>query len=398
MVVAMPQDYRHVGLMIESLNGYGSKILTGISRYASQKSNWRIAYFDREQKELADLVGTWQGDGIICSAVDSRFASAASRREIPVINVTGRHLDSSLINVTADDTMVGVMAANFLLARGFESFGYLRRKETSRFSTERGQGFADTLAAAGFRVETLAVGNGGDEEVAQWLATLPRPLAVLGATDRLASIVIEASWKLGLRVPEEVSVLGVGNHDQLCELCSPTLSSVDVDMERRGYEAAECLDRMLDGASHPTESKLIPPACVVERRSTDTYAFEDADVVAALRFIHDHAPQSIKVTDVVKATAISRRSLEGRFNKLIGRTIHDEIWKAHFDLAMRLLSSSDLSLQSVAERSGFRTASALVNLFRLRFDKTPKEYRIANRLLTTEILLPRERTAATLEK
>ena len=369
--------------MIESLNGYGSKILTGISRYARQKSNWRIAYFDREQKELADLVGSWQGDGIICSAVDARFATAAASRDIPVINVTGRFQDPKMINITSDDTMVGVMAAEFLLERGFESFGFLRRKENSRFSTERGKGFSDTLAAAGFKVESISIGNGGDEEVEQWLSTLPRPLAVLGATDRVASIVIEACWKLGLRVPEEVSVLGIGNSEQLCELCSPSLSSVDIDMERRGYEAAECLDRILEGEALATESRLIPPAHVVERRSTDTFAFEDADVVAALRFIHTHAPESIKVTDVVKATNISRRSLEGRFNNLVGRTIHDEIWKAHFDLAMRLLSSSDLSLQTVAERSGFRTSSALVNLFRLHFGQTPKEYRIANRLLSS---------------
>lgn len=377
----MREDYRSIGLMIESLNGYGSKILTGISRYAHQKPNWRIAYFDREQKELADLVGTWQGDGIICSAVDARFATAARSRSIPVINITGRHVEPNMINITSDDTMVGAMAANFLLERGFQSFGYLRRKETTRFSTDRGKGFTETLSAAGFKVESLSIGSGGDEEVEQWLSKLPRPLAVLGATDRVASIVIEACWKLGLRVPEEVSVLGIGNSEQLCELCSPPLSSVDVDMERRGYEAAECLDRIFQGASIPTESRLIPPAHVVERRSTHTFAFEDADVVAALRFIHGHAPESIKVTDVVKATTISRRSLEGRFNKLIGRTIHDEIWKAHFDLAKRLLSSSDLSLQTVAERSGFRTSSALVNLFRQRFGQTPKEYRIANRLV-----------------
>lgn len=271
--------------MIESLNGYGSKILTGISRYAHQKPNWRIACFDREQKELADLVGIWQGDGIICPAVDARFTNAARNRSIPVINVTGRHVEPSMINITSDDGSVGVMAANFLLERGFESFGFLRRRETTRFATEREKGFTETLAAAGFKAESISTGSGGDHEVERWLSKLPRTLAVLGATDRLASIVIEACWRLGLRVPEEVSVLGIGNFEQLCELCSPTLSSVDSDMERCGYEAAECLDRIFQGKLVPTGSRLIPPAHVVERRSTQTFAFEDEDVVAALRFM-----------------------------------------------------------------------------------------------------------------
>jgi LacI family transcriptional regulator len=174
-------------------------------------------------------------------------------------------------------------------------------------------------------------------------------------------------------------VIGAGNHKQLCDLCSPTLSSVEVDMERRGFEAAALLDRLLEGEPPPGEPFRIPPAHVVERRSTDVFAFNDPDVVAALRFIREHADVTIKARDVVAATSISRRSLEGRFNKLINRTLHEEIWRAHFDLAMRLLSSSDLSLQEVAERSGFRTASALVNLFRQRMGMTPKEYRIANR-------------------
>jgi LacI family transcriptional regulator len=150
-------------------------------------------------------------------------------------------------------------------------------------------------------------------------------------------------------------------------------------MERRGYEAARLLDGILEGGPRPTEPTLIPPAHVIERHSTNVYAFDDMDVVAALQFIRENAFRTINVRDVVAATTISRRSLEGRFNRLIGRTLHEEIWQAHFDLATRLLASSDLSLQEIAQRSGFRTASALVNLYRHRLGITPKEYRIANR-------------------
>lgn len=365
--------------MVDPLSGYGRKILDGISRYAHQKSNWRISFFDRERKELADLVETWEGDGIICTAVEPRFVEAAAGRTIPMVNVTGRLADSAFINVIGDDRSTGIEAAKFLLGRGFKSFAFVRRRDQSLFSLERGRGFSQEIAAAGFPCEMIVLGASGDEELAQAISQLPRPLAIAGAGDRQASMVIEACWKLGLHVPEEVAVLGIGNYEQLCELSSPTLSSVDVNMELRGYEAARILDEILEGAERPEASVLIPPAHVVERNSSDVYAFEDKDVVAALRFIRDHAAVTIKVRDVVAATSISRRSLEGRFNKLIGRTLHDEIWQAHFDLAGRLLSSSDLSLQEVAQRSGFRTASALVNLFRQRFSVTPKEYRVANR-------------------
>ena len=150
-------------------------------------------------------------------------------------------------------------------------------------------------------------------------------------------------------------------------------------MERRGYEAAALLDRTLNNEPRPEEAILIQPAHVVERHSTDIFAFEDDDLVSALRFIRDGATKTIRVSDVVAVTKLSRRSLEGRFAKHLDRTIHEEIWRSHFDLAQRMLTSSDLGLQEVAERSGFRTASSLINLFGKHKGMTPKEYRIANR-------------------
>lgn len=380
MLPRVNSTFRHVGLMVDPLSGYGTKILDGISRYAQRKPGWRIAYFDRERRELADLVETWQGDGIICTVVDQRFRDAAAARRIPVVNVAGLLDETDVVSVLSDDHSIGRMAAEHLLDRGFTNFAYLRRRDGTRYSQDRGDGFRARIEQVGWKVTQINLAaNPTDEDLIARLAGLPRPLGIFASLDRIGAMVLEACWKAGLRVPEEIAVVGAGNHKQLCELCSPTLSSVEVDMERRGHEAAGLLDRLLEGETPPEEPVRIPPAHVVERRSTDVFAFDDADVVAALRFIREHSDRTIKVRDVVAATTISRRSLEGRFNSLIGRTLHDEIWRAHFDLAMRLLSSSDLSLQEVAERSGFRTASALVNLFRQRLGVTPKEFRVANR-------------------
>lgn len=366
--------------MVEPLSGYGNKILDGISKYVQQKPNWRIAFFDRERRELADLVETWQGDGLICTVVDQRFREAAASRTIPVVNVAGLLDESEVASVLSDDHEIGRMAAQHLLDRGFTNFAFVRRRDGTRYSTDRGTGFHNRIEEAGWKAGVINLSaTHSDEELITKLSALPRPLGVFSPLDRIAAMVLEACWKANFKVPEEIAVLGAGNHQQLCELCSPTLSSVEVDMERRGYEAAALLDRILEGEAKPEEPLRIPPAHVIERRSTDVFAFDDADVVSALRFIREHADTTIKVRDVVAATTISRRSLEGRFNTLIGRTLHEEIWRGHFDLAMRLLSSSDLSLQEVAERSGFRTASALVNLFRQRLGVTPKEFRVANR-------------------
>jgi LacI family transcriptional regulator len=370
----------HIGLMIDALSGYGHRILEGIGRYAKQKPEWRFAFFDRGQSDLATLVRSWNGDAIICTALDDRFSNAARGRDIPVVNVTGRVSRSNMIDVIGDAHASGVMAAEFLMARGFRHFAMVGDKDEAAYSVERMSGFVETLSAAGLRTHTFNAGVGDESRLDAWISSLPRPLALAATADRHASLVIDSCWRVGISVPEEIAVLGIGNYRQLCELSSPTLSSLEVNMERRGFEAANVLDRVLTGGEIPKKPLLIPPAHVVERESTNIYAFEDREVVAALQFIRQNASRSINVRDVVAATNISRRSLEGRFNNLIGRTLHDEIWQAHFDLASRLLASGDHPLQEIATRSGFRSASALVNLFRQRYGVTPKEYRIANRI------------------
>lgn len=370
----------HIGLMIDALSGYGHRILEGIGRYSQQKPEWRFAFFDRGQSDLASLVRTWKGDAIICTALDDRFKEAAIGREIPVLNVTGRISASNMIDVIGDAHASGVMAAQFLLARGFRNYAMVGDRDSAAFSVGRMRGFVETVVAAGFQVSTYSGGVGDEEELDAWITTLPRPVGLAATADRQASMVIDSCWRVGISIPEEIAVLGIGNYRQLCELTSPTLSSLEINMERRGYEAATLLGTILDGGEIPEHPLLIPPAHVVERESTNIYAFDDPDVVAALQFIRVNAFRTIHVRDVVAATTISRRSLEGRFNNLIGRTLHDEIWQAHFDLASRFLASSDLPLQEIAARSGFRTASALVNLFRQRYGMTPKEYRIANRI------------------
>lgn len=376
----MSRKLFHIGLMVDALSGYGHRILEGIGRYSLQKPEWRFAFFDRGRGDLARLVRTWQGDAIICTALDERFKEAAEGRSIPVVNVTGRISDSNMIDVIGDAHASGAAAARFLLARGFRNHAMVGEKEPSPFSEGRMRGFVETMGLKGHKVETYSGGVGDERELDEWIATLPRPVGLAATTDRQAAMVIDACWRVGLSVPEEIAVMGIGNYRQLCELSSPTLSSLEINMERRGYEAAALLDRVLQGEAIPKEPVLIRPAHVVERESTNIYAFDDPHVVAALQFIRENAFRTINVCDVVAATALSRRSLEGRFNNLIGRTLHDEIWQAHFDLATRFLTSSDLPLQDVATRSGFRTASALVNLFRQRYGMTPKEYRITNRI------------------
>ena len=114
---------------------------------------------------------------------------------------------------------------------------------------------------------------------------------------------------------------------------------------------------------------------MVTRRSTDIVAFDDPEVAAALHFLHDHAGEPIAVGDVVEHLLISRRSLEMRFRKAVGRTIHEELQRVRLERAKRLLLETDLPIPSVAEAAGFASPSYLGQVFRRTFGVTPARYR-----------------------
>jgi LacI family transcriptional regulator len=215
-----------------------------------------------------------------------------------------------------------------------------------------------------------------EQEIARWLRSLPRPVGVMACYDLRGRQVLDACRRVGLAVPDEVAVVGVDNDELLCSLADPPLSSVQPDARRTGYEAAALLERLMAGAERPRgQAVLVEPLGVVTRRSTDVLAVEDADVSAALRFVRDHACGGIGVKDVLAAVPLSRRVLEARFRKLLGRSPHAEIARVQFDRVRHLLRETRLPLDEVARRAGFRNGEYLSTAFRRQFGVPPSAYR-----------------------
>lgn len=214
-----------------------------------------------------------------------------------------------------------------------------------------------------------------DRAVARWVRGLPRPVGIFATNDIWGVQLAEVCLRADLRVPEDVAILGVDDDDLLCEFARPALSSIAVPAQRIGYEAAREVDRLLRGVQARSRPLLFPPLGVIARRSTDILAIEDGEVAASLRFIRQHAYQPIRVTDLLRVVPTSRRSLERRFRKVLGRSILDEIRRVHVERASQLLAQTDLTLNSIAERSGFTDAKRFSTVFRQMVGMTPSAYR-----------------------
>ena len=276
----------------------------------------------------------------------------------------------------------GSLAAEHFLERGFWNYAFCGF-EGRVWSQHRQEGFVARLAEAGFSCQVyqpprLKHGLSWKQElpmVTSWLKSLPRPVAMMACNDIRGRQVLEASLLSGLNVPEDVAVVGVDNDQFMCNLSNPPLSSVAVNLNQAGYQAAELLAGLMCGKVRRPQQIVAEALWVVPRRSSDVIATEDRHVAAALRFIRDHARESIGVDDVVRQSGISRRGLEIRFQKTLGRSIRGEIERTRLVLTKQLLVETNLPAEQIARLAGFCGLSYLSGVFRREAGMTLTQFR-----------------------
>ena len=155
----------------------------------------------------------------------------------------------------------------------------------------------------------------------------------------------------------------------------PPLSGIADCPEQVGRAAAEVLDRMMRGQKPQSAVQHVAPAGIVARQSTDTLAYEDAELTAAMSFIRQHADKPISVEDVLRVVSLSRRSLEQRFLQLLGRSPAAEIRRIHLQRAQDLLIRSELPISKIATVSGFVHPEVMTRAFRREFETSPTAFR-----------------------
>jgi LacI family transcriptional regulator len=356
----------------------------GVARYA-REHHWHV---------VADMIYTakipvgWRGDGIISFIGDrDDLAQFILSSGLPAVEISMVRNEINLPRVEGDSEMIGRLAAEHFLERGFRYFAWAPFLDDV-VNAERYRGFANRLARANFICELLPAADSrhGHPAARDWTARrklltralkrLPKPMAVFCYNDCVAADIIDACDDAGLLVPEAVAVLGVDNDSVLCECVRVPLSSVCHDLEGMAYQAAALLDRLMSGRKPPAQVIRVPPTGLVTRRSTDIVAIENLQVARALRYIQDKFDNHLLGVDsVVAATDLSRRPLEIAFRQELKRTINEEIVRVRMEKAKNLLSTTDLKVVEIAAQTGFTQPSHLFRTFRRLVGMSPKGYR-----------------------
>lgn len=375
-----------VAVLVDTSRSYGRDIVRGIRRYVAEHGPWSLYLEPRDlRSSFPDWLKKWPGDGILARTVDPALLRQLKATKLPVIELRTTVLKHPFPYIGMDNPVIGQLVARHFLDRGFRRFAcYLDTSEL--FFSQRCNSFVQTLKQQGMECsvfEAKAAGLRWDQhqrQLAEWLTSLEKPCGLFATNDQLGFWVLDAARRAGISVPEQLAVIGAENDKTLCETAWPPLSSVQLRGQSVGFTAAKMLDKWLREKVIPPKETFLPPGDIVVRQSSDIVAVEDARIAKALHYIRQRAAEGIGVDDVAREVALSRSALERRMKKMIGRSPGEELIRIRFTQVERLLAQTDLTLDAIADRAGFKHPQYMAEAFHKRAGITPGEYRRRNRM------------------
>ena len=369
-----------VVLLVESARAAGRALLCGIARYAHHHGPWSFYWEAGGLERFSGSFDKLDADGVIMRDTDR--VEEVLARGLPAVVVGHRHREiPNVANVVTGSHDIGRLGAEHLMSCGVRHFAFCGYTNCS-WSEARCEAFKHVVSLSHFDCAEFTIKAGVTdspwhdqrETISAWLRRLPRPVGLMACNDDLGHEVIAAAKLAGLSVPDDVAVIGVDNDEVVCGLTDPPLSSVAVNFERAGYEAAHVLAGLMKRVAAPSRI-IVSPTHIVPRRSTSLLAVEDPHLAKALRFIRDRVQESPSVEAVARAGGISRRALEKRFRDSLGRSVLDEIRRVRTDQIARLLVETELPVAQIAERLGFAYVQHIARYFRSAKAVSPIAFR-----------------------
>jgi len=366
-----------------ALGWYDHRVHEGIANYA-QQHGWHLCVDVTKEKVIP---WGWQGDGILAwLGAGDDLAEFVSAAKLPTVDFSFRRPNLKFPRVLEDHAHAAKLAADHFVTRGFNHFCFYSDAKNWSYE-ERGEGFIKALSERGFECTWLrwlespahATGKQEWQRKRKWLASemkrAAKPLAVFAGNDGQALDVLESCVSAGIRVPEEVAILGAENYLLSPDTMHTPISSVDTNLEVLGYRGAELLDQLMSGGKAPAEPVRVPAAGVIVRKSTDILTIKHQGVAKSLRFIWEHGHEPICIKDLVGVSAMSRRGLHKAFLEHLGRTPGQELQRVRIDRAKKLLSKTSQKVETIAHDSGYRSINSFCVAFKRVTGMSAKKFR-----------------------
>lgn len=375
-------------LLLDFSEEYHKNLLKGIIRFSREYGPWiflRMPVYYRETIGIDGILKwatEWGAQGLIGQLHNNSEIWKFKNAGISVIAQDFEERFRDVPNITGAYHETGKKGAGYFLKKGFKNFAFYGFKNIV-WSRERAEGYEEAIKEAGYSVhyfehektQAMDLWYYKPSVLSKWLISLPKPIALMTCDDNQGLHITEASRLAGIRIPEDVAVLGVDNDENVCFLSDPPLSSVTLGVEKGGYEAARLMQQMIAGTETTSDDIIVKPTQIITRASTDIYATNDELIVNALKFIHLNVDKKLKVDQLLKEVPLSRRSLEKRFIQTTGYPIYKYIYTLRIERFMKKLLETEMTITEIADELGFEDTKTLSRLFKQMKGLTPVEYR-----------------------
>lgn len=347
----------------------------GALDYASESKNWNLL------RNLGDPLIRLRNlphitfDGIVANIQDQNQLNILQQTDRPIVRVDNITDTKDVPGVFPDDQAIGKLAAQHFLSRNFTNFAVVTYPEEP-FGQIRAKSYMESLAP--HQCHLLEISDRWDadkfkETIETFLMQQNRATAIFTVNDDLATTIIYHALKLGIRIPEDLSVLGTGNNEFTCRKAMVGLSSIRLPERKCGYMAAQMLDNLLDGKKVATQT--LPPIDIISRRSTDYFAVNDNLVAQTLRTIHAARNIPVTINDLTTELSVNRRTLERRFRKVMHKSPLEEVMQMRMSRAKRMLEHTQLTIIEISLAAGFPDLKSMETQFNKRENSTPEEYK-----------------------
>ncbi|HEV7344666.1 MAG TPA: LacI family DNA-binding transcriptional regulator [Devosia sp.] len=251
-------------------------------------------FMDRDSDPVFDQLMQYRVDGIILAStsLSSELSEECATAGIPVVLFNRTTERDAVSSVTTRNREGGRRIAEFLVAGGHRSFGYIAGLANSSTNRDRQAGYLEALAALGFHDVAIETGNYSrtDAEAAARLmfAQANRPEALFVANDHMAVAVMDvARHEFGLRIPEDLSIVGYDDVGParwtsygITSMSQPLKrmveSTVDILMDQIASGEIEAEHRILTGDLVVRSSARLPPTGMIERDGQQIYRPKEA--------------------------------------------------------------------------------------------------------------------------
>lgn len=349
--------------------------LSGTYRYATE-AGWHVQmiHTNTSPSDIRESIALYRPLG--CIVDRSRWIARPPNSffgGLPVVlmDQNPRTAGNRYSCINHDSTATARLAAEELLKLGLSAYTYVPWFYPTAWSLEREKGFAQTIRAAGKTYIRWTDPN----NIAEQLALLSRPCGILCANDQVAKDIIARATLLGLKIPDDLAIIGIDNDELICEHTQPSLTSILPDFEQGGYLAAQMLAELIRNPHLRTRTINYGPREIFRRESTRHFAKSDPRVRKAISYIHAHAfDPGLRSDDVIREMHCTQTFGNRRFREITGHTIRDEIQSLRLEKAFRLLRNPNQAITPISTFCGYQSEAFFKRLFKQTTGQTMREW------------------------